>query len=279
MRDEIRNMLVASVPLVNGEVWEPSSAGPKMPKPSLIYREGPQETSEPYAAFTSLYEVWPYVKRTTFKQVDAVSKQVIDALHQKRFDVAGVPHYIEYVGTASEDIVDQEWDALTRGLRFQVYSLAWLMHSPIEPDPVTALQAWSAKKFPTLQTNPTLWSPSNLEPALYWRVEATRKVEPMNWGAWVTMQLNGHVIAPDVTVRRQFVDRVTRQLAIDHNVRMSDDSKMRFLSVSADDGYDPFRQGQIKIEVKFGVLREPVVYPFLKHAYFDSERGGEVHVE
>ncbi|EGQ21072.1 hypothetical protein HMPREF9372_3355 [Sporosarcina newyorkensis 2681] len=279
MREEIRNILVASVPLVKGEVWEPSAAGPKMPKPSLILREGPQETSEPYAAFTSLYEVWPYVKRTTFKQVDAVSKEVIAALHQKRFDVAGVPHYAEYVGTASEDIVDEEWDALTRGLRFQVYSLAWLMHTPVEPDPVSALQAWSMKRFPTLQLDPTLWSPSDAQPALYWRVESTRKVEPMNWGAWLTMQLNGHVIAPDVSVRRQFVDRVTKQLAIDQNTCMTDKSKMRFLSVSADDGYDPFRQGQIKIEVQFGVLREAEVHPFLKHVYFDSERGGEVHVD
>lgn len=269
MREEIRNILVASVPLVNGEVWEPSSAGPEMKKPSLILREGPQETSEPYAAFTSLYEVWPYVKRTTFTKVDAVSKQVIDALHQKRFDVGGVPHYVEYVGTASQDIVDEEWDALTRGLRFQVYSLAWLMHAPIEPDPVSALQAWAFKNFPSLQTDPTLWTPSDSEPALYWRVEATTKVEPMNWGAWLTVQLKGHVIAPDVSVRRKFVDRVTRQLAIDQNTRMPDQSKMRFLSVSADDGYDPFRQGQIKISAQFGVLREAESNSFLKHVYFD----------
>lgn len=277
MREELRNILVASVSLVKGEVWEPSAAGPEMPKPSLILREGPQETSEPYAAFTSLYEVWPYVKRTTFKQVDAVSKEVIAALHQKRFDIAGVPHYVEYIGTASEDIVDQEWDALTRGLRFQVYSLAWLMHAPIEPDPVSALQTWATKRFPVLQLDPTLWSPSDSQPALYWRVEATRKVEAMNWGAWLTLQLNGHVIAPDASVRRRFVEQITRQLAIDQNTRMSDKSKMRFLSVSADDGYDPFRQGQIKIEVNFGVLREGIAESPLTHVYFDEKRGGAVH--
>ncbi|GKV54240.1 hypothetical protein NCCP2222_01870 [Sporosarcina sp. NCCP-2222] len=279
MRDELRTILVANVPSVNGEVWEPSAAGPDMPKPSLVLREGSQDTGEAYSNFTSMYEVWPFVKRTTFKQVDAISKEVVSALHQKRFDVAGVPHYAEYIGTASEDTVDEDWDALTRGLRFQIYSLAWLLHQPIEPDPVSALQAWSTKRFPMMQLDPLLWSPSDTTPALYWRIDSTTKVEPMNWGAWVTMQLNGHVITPDASIRRHYVDRIVRQLAIDHVTRMSDHSKMRFLEVSADDGYDPFRDGQIKLTVKFGVLREPEVYPFLKHAYFDSERGGEVHVE
>ncbi|WP_235588784.1 hypothetical protein [Sporosarcina koreensis] len=279
MRDELRNILVANVPMVNGEVWEPSAAGPDLPKPSLVLREASQDVGQAYADYTSLYEVWPYVRRTTFKQVDAVSKEVISALHQKRFDVNGVPHYAEYIGTASEDIVDDEWDALTRGLRFQIYSLAWLLHQPIEPDPVQAMQAWSMKNFPSLQLDPTIWSPSNVTPALYWRTDATTRVEPMNWGAWITMQLNGHVITPDASIRRQYVDRITRQLAIDHVAWMSDKSKMRFLEVSADDGYDPFRDGQIRLTVRFGVLRELEVYPFLKHTYFDEKRGGEVHVE
>ncbi|MHC8516990.1 hypothetical protein [Sporosarcina sp. ITBMC105] len=279
MREELRNILVAQVLSVNGEVWEPSAAGPQLPKPSLILREGSQDTGEQYANYTAVYEVWPYVKRTTFKRVDAVSKEVIAALHQKRIDVVGIPHYIEYIGTASEDIVDDEWDALTRGLRFQIYSLAWLTHQAIEPDPVSALQAWSINRFPELQLNPLLWKPSDATPALYWRVESVTRVEPMNWGAWITAQVNGHVIAPNASVRRKYVDKATRQLAIDHSVRMSDKSKMRFISISADDGYDPFRDGQIKLTVKFGVLKDKGVYPTLKHAYFDEKKGGVIHVE
>jgi len=279
MRDELRDLLVTLVPSVNGEVWEPSAAGPDLPKPSLILREGSQNVGEAYADFSSLYEVWPYVRRTTFKQVDAVSKEVIAALDKKRFDVGGVPHYIQYAGTASEDIVDEEWNALTRGLRFQIYSLAWLVHQPVDPDPVQAMQMWSAKRFPSLQLDPSLWQPEDATPALYWRIEATTGVEPMNWGAWVTMQLNGHAISPEPSVRRQFVDQITRRLAVDANTRMADNSKMRFTHVTADDGYNPFSQGQIKLTVKFGVLKEPDIHPFLKHAYFDSERGGEVHVE
>lgn len=278
MRDEIRALLVAGVPSVSGEVWEPSAAGPDLPKPHLVLREGVQSNGEAYADFMTAYEVWPYTERTTFKLVDDLSKSVIETLHRKRFDVDGVPHYIEYAGTATEDIVDEDWDALTRGLRFQVYSLAWLMHSPIEPDPVAAMQSWSVERFPELQTDPTTWSPTDLTPALYWRQESTTAIEPMAWGSWVTMQLRGHIISPDVSIRRVFVEQVVRRLAIDNRAYMSDGSKMNFQTAAADSGYDPFSQGQITLTVKFGILKDKDNLSFLKHVYFDEKMGGESHV-
>lgn len=279
MRGALREILIANVPMVNGEVWEPSAAGPELPKPHLVLREGVQDAGDAYADFTTAYEVWPYVERTTFKQVDTLSKEVIDALHRKRFDVSGVPHYIEYVGTVSDDIVDKEWDALTRGLRFQVFSLAWLLHNPTNPDPVEAMQLWSAKKFPLLQTNPVDWSPTDASPALYWRQSAIADVQTMNWGAWITATINGHVIAPDVSIRKSETENVVRKLAIDARTRMTDGSRMQFIKVSADSGHDPFRSGQVQLTVKFGILRDPQNNEFLKHVYFDEERGGVVHEE
>lgn len=277
MREKIRDILIENVKTVNGEVWEPSAAGPDLPKPHLILRESSQDPGEPYADYTAFYEVWPYVKRTTFKNVDTLSKEVISALNRKKFDVNGIPHYIEY-SSSSEDVVDEEWDALTRGLRFQVFSLAWLVHSAVDPDPVEAMRTWSETRFPALQTDPTTWSPDDEKPALYWRQGAISGVETTNWGAWITARLHGHVISPERSVRRRYVEEITRRLAIDKVTRMADKSKMRFITVAADDGYNPFNQGQIQLSVTFGVLREKMPKMKLKHVYFDSERGGEVHV-
>lgn len=275
MREELRNILIENVKTVNGEVWEPSAAGPDLPKPHLIIRESSQDAGEPYADYSTFYEVWPYVERTTFKNVDFLSKEVTSALNRKRFDVNGIPHYIEYTGS-SEDVVDEEWDALTRGLRFQIYSLAWLVHSSVDPDPIEAMRTWSETKFPTLQTDPTVWTPSDEKPALYWRQGAVSGVETTNWGAWITTQLHGHVISPDKSTRRKYVEEVTRRLAIDKTTRMSDNSKMRFITVAADDGYNPFGQGQIQLTVTFGVLREKMPSIKLNNIYFDQTRGGIV---
>src|SRR5699024_10267825 len=171
--------------------------------------------NDPYKDFTTVYEVWPTVERRTFQQVDSLSKEVISQLHRKRFDVNGVPHYIEYTGTITEDSIVEEWDALTRGLRFRVFSLAWLVHTPTEPDPVEAMKLWTESNFPKVQTNPLAWNPTDDIPALYWRVSQVRSVEPTNWGAWMFVTLRGHVITPSLKERGKCLDLVVRKLALD----------------------------------------------------------------
>lgn len=277
MRVAIRNLLI-DIPSINNRVYEPSAAGPALEKPYLILREGVQSASDPYKDFTTVYEVWPYIKRTTFKNVDNLSRDVISTLHRKRFDIKSVPYYIEYTGTISEDVVDDEWDALTRGLGFQVFSLAWLLHTEIEPDPVEAMKEWTEYHFKGMHTNPTNWNPADETPALYWRVSNIRNTEVTNWGAWLLATLRGHLISPSIDERGKWLDLVVRQLAIDAQTTMSDDSRMIFQGVSADGSYDPFGQGQIQLNVRFGILKDKNKYPHIKNAYFDSKRGGEVHV-
>lgn len=274
MRKELRQLLVDGVQTVSNRVYEPSAAGPELEKPFLVLREGVQNADEPYAAYTTAYEVWPYVERTTFQNVDNLSKEVITAIDKKRFDVDGVPHLVEYTGSITDDIVDDEWNVLTRGLRFRVFSLAWLLHTPVEPDPVEALKQWTELRFPDLQTNPMEWNPKNVTPGLYWRQVSIQGTDPMNWGAWITARINGHIIAPDVEVRKEWTEKIVRQLALDTRTNMSDGSRMRFLNVSADSGYDPFQQGQIQLDVRYGILREKTQYEEMKKISTGTEYGG-----
>lgn len=256
MRAEIRNLLVESVHSVSRRVYEPSAAGPQLEKPFLVLREGVQSADEPYASYTTIYEVWPYVERTTFQNVDRLAEEVVSAIDKIRFNSNDIPNFIEYTGTITDDIVDEDWDVLTRGLRFRVFSLAWLTHVPVEPDPVEALKKWTKDSFQELQTNPLTWNPLDVKPALYWRQSSIQNVEPMNWGSWITARINGHIIAPDVTIRKEWTEKVVRKLALDTRTKMSDGSRMGFTNVSADSGYDPFQQGQVQLDVRYGILRE-----------------------
>lgn len=277
MRNAIRQLLIDDISIKG--IWEPSAAGPNLEKPYLVIREGVQSESDPYKDFTTVYEVWPYTKRTTFKNVDNLANEVISALHRKRFDVGDVPHYIEYTGSLSDDIVDDEWDALTRGLSFRVFSLAWLLHTPIEPDPVEAMKEWSEKHFTGMQTNPLHWNPTDKTPALYWRVANITSVESMSWGAWINANLRGHLIATSISERGKWLDLVVRQLALDARTRLSDNSKMTFQSVSADGSYDPFGEGQIILNVRFGILHPDLELGQIKDTIFDDEFGGVINVE
>lgn len=276
MRSEIRQMLLDNLDSIKG-VWEPSSAGPELKKPYLIIREGVRSESDPYKDFTTIYEVWPYTSRTTFKNVDNLSKQTMSVLHRKRFDVGGVPHYIEYTGSITDDVVDDEWDALTRGMSFRVFSLAWLLHTPIEPDPVEAMKGWVESHFSEMQTNPLQWNPTDENPALYWRVSNISNVEPTNWGSWINATMKGHLIATNLSKRGKWLDAVIRKLSLDARTTMSDNSRMTFQSISADNNYDPFGEGQITLNVRFGILQEAIEYEQIKTTTFDDiERGGVV---
>lgn len=276
MRYSIRELLINNITTINNRVYEPSALGPQLEKPYLVLRVGVQSESDPYKDFTTVYEVWPYVKRTTFRNVDELSKKVISALHRKTFNVNGVPHFIEYTGTITEDVVDNEWDVLTRGLRFRVFSLAWLLNIPIQPDPVEAMKSWTEQHFENIQTNPQNWDPSNENPALYWRIASVNSVEPTNWGTWINATLRGHLITPDIAERGKWLDIVVRQLAIDSKTYMSDESKMTFQSLSADGSYDPFGVGQIALNVRFGILKSKLDFENIKNITVDPMPGGVI---
>lgn len=276
MRYSIRELLINNITTINNRVYEPSAAGPQIEKPYIVLRAGVQSESDPYKDFTTVYEIWPYVKRTTFQNVDSLSKDVITALHRKTFIINSIPHYIEYTGTITEDIVDKEWDALTRGLRFRVFSLAWLLNIPIQPDPVETMKEWTEHHFKDIQTNPQDWEPSNEKPALYWRTASVNSVEPTNWGSWINATLRGHVITPDVAERAKWLDMVVRQLALDSKTYMSDGSKMTFQSVSADGSYDPFGTGQIALMVRFGILSSKEKFDDIKNISVDPMPGGVI---
>lgn len=279
MREDIRLILVDAIPEVGERVLEPSVAGKDEEKPFLVVREGPQDPGDPYSGFATIIEVWPFVRQTTFTEVDALSQKIIDALHQKRFDSStGEPFFVQYIGTAGDDITDDDWNAYTRGLRFQVFSLAWLVTETTEPDPTEAMRRWTEQRFPELQVDPSAWQPSDQQPALYWRLAAITGVEMMNWGAWLNARLVGHLLAPKAQTRVEWLKKIVPSLAKDKRTYMADNSPLFFETISADSTEDPFRAGQIQVNVRYGVLNEVPDVPKMDkiHLATDDGAGGVI---
>lgn len=274
MREDIRLILANAIPDVEGRVLEPSVAGKDEEKPFLVVREGTQDPGDPYSGFATIVEVWPFVSQTSFRKVDALSQKVIEALHQKRFDSStGEPFFVQYIGTAGDDVADDEWQAYTRGLRFQVFSLAWMVTETVEPDPIAAMRSWTEQRFPDLQTDPLTWRPSDEQPALYWRLAAITGMEMMNWGAWITARIVGHLLAPTAQKRVEWLKRVVPRIGLDRRTYLSDGSPLFFESVSADSTADPFRVGQIQVVVRYGLLGEMPNVPALDNIHLETEDG------
>lgn len=276
MRTAIRQLLIDNIPQIESRVYEPHAAGPNTPKPYLVLREGVQDPEADWAAFSTIVEVWPYVKRTTFQQVDAMANAIINTLHRARFSHDGEEYLVDYLGSAGQDYVDEEWDAITRGLRFRVFALGWLNGLTYDPDPVATLQEWVAKTWPEAHTNPATWTPADATPGIYWRIVRLVPVEITAAVNWMEAQISGHILAPSAAVRLSWVRKVTEGLAKQRRLKMSDGGPLELLRVVADSEADPMRRGQIQLTARFGVLQPTAQHEMLKKAVASGDIDMEV---
>jgi len=276
VRQTIRQLLIDNVSQVEGRIYEPHAAGANTQKPYLVLKEGVQDPEADWAAFSTIVEVWPYVKRTTFQQVDAIANAVINTLHRARFSEAGEQYLANYIGTAGPDFVDEEWDAITRGLRFRVFALGWLNGLTYDPDPVSALRNWTAATFPEVHTDPATWSPADTAPGVYWRLVRITPVQITAAVNWLEAQINGHILAPSAAVRLTWVRKVTEGLRKQRRLTMSDGGPLELLKVTADSEADPMRRGQVQVTARFGVLQPAAQAEILGRAIVGGAISGEV---
>lgn len=145
MRAEIRARLIDQIPQVGERVFEPHMGSAATPKPFLVVKQSPQDAGEPWGDLSTPVEVWPYVDLAAFGAVDELAREIVGALDRHRLeDAAGSQFLAVYAGEAGADFRDDLWQALTRPVRFRVFSLGWLAGLTFEPDPVSALRAWTA---------------------------------------------------------------------------------------------------------------------------------------
>ncbi len=276
MRTAIRQLLVDNIKAVDGRVYEPHAAGLNTPKPYLVLREGVQDPEADWAAFSTIVEVWPYVKRTTFQQVDALVNAIINLLHRARFSYNGEEYLVDYLGSVGQDLVDEDWDAITRGLRFRVFALGWLNGITYDPDPVATLQNWTAETWPEVQTNPATWTPADITPGIYWRMVRLAPVEITAAVNWIEAQLAGHVLAPSPAVRLTWVRKLTEGVVKQRSLKMPDGGFLELLRVVADSEADPTRRGQVQLTTRFGVMQPAVQAEILGKAVVSGAISGEV---
>lgn len=276
MREAIRQLLVNNIPEIQGRVYEPHVAGLNTPKPYLVLREGVQDPEADWSAFSTIIEVWPYVKRTTFQQVDALAHAIINLLHRARFSHNGEEFLIDYLGSAGQDFVDDEWDAITRGLRFRVFALGWLNGLTFEPDPVAILQSWAKATWPEVHTDPGTWSPADTAPGIYWRLVRIAPVQITAAVNWIEAQIAGHILAPSAAVRLHWIKRVAEAIAKQRWLTMQDGGLLEFWKVTADSEADPMRRGQIQLTARFGILQPTKEAVILNKAIVGGEVTGEV---
>lgn len=270
MRAAIRQQLIDKVSDVQSRVYEPQAAGASTPKPYLVLRQGADTEDAPWTGFRRIVEVWPYVARTTFQKVDGLVNKVVAALDKQLLtDTAtGEVFTCQYLGTVGQDYVDEEWDAITRGLRFAVMALQPVaVPETLANDPwLEALATWTGTTLGEAWTvYRNLWPLGYKRPAVMWRLAGVEVQEKARAMFEVRKKFVGHVLGS--TPNEQITGALTVVQELGNAIKLPlDAANKRYLTVNSpgvDYRADALTAGQVSVTLSRLTNRPAVEAPLI----------------
>ena len=123
------------------------------------------------------------------------------------------------------------------------------------PDAIQGLNDWVKDIFVVGKTAfNDFFVPSREYPAVYFESTAEKMTGQQAAVAWVEAQVKGHIFAPTVRARREWLTILSRRLMTIKAVPLGDGSPIRIANVETDFAADELN-GQLKIVCDFGVPR------------------------
>lgn len=141
-----------------------------------------------------------------------------------------------------------------------------------DPDPILAINAFTNRwsKAMTVIGSDRMeeyTEPTDDHPAAYFRLAKFHLVQETHTVAWMEGLLVGHLIAPTYTARQRWLKALADELAILGEVEMLDTSPMFIRTLDVDGGLDPLTVGQMRIGIRWGILKRPKCAHKLNHPY------------
>ncbi|MEG1562150.1 MAG: hypothetical protein RR365_00655 [Bacteroides sp.] len=145
-----------------------------------------------------------------------------------------------------------------------------------DPDPIMAMNHFIKEWEPevTVIGHDALQpyhEPQAETPAVYFRISSLETSTETNTVTWMNGVIAGHVFAPTAEARLRWLRYLVDTLAQQGEVTMLDTSPMTIRKLTADAGLDPLSQGQLRIQMRFGILRKAFVSPLMHISVQDEE--------
>lgn len=153
-------------------------------------------------------------------------------------------------------------------LTFDLY--AFPLQTTTDPDPILAMNHYIEQIIPTVEVigglKPTgqIYTPTPNAPAFYFRLETIQMQRETNTVAWMDATIACHIFAGGEETT--WLKYVVNELALDGEVIMLDTSPMFLRNLQADNTLDALSTGQLRLYVRFGILRRPSYSHPLIHA-------------
>ncbi|BAH06776.1 hypothetical protein [Clostridium kluyveri] len=248
MRDGIREKLLDSIPELK-ECYEPTVPDKSTEKPYAVILQGSDDKQNNPTSYSRGIQIWLYDKRLTFNTLDSLMEKVIAALDLQTITKdTGESYTCVFNGTIGDDVIDEEWDAIARGLKFNVIALHEESESYVDSW-VGAVSNY-INGLINIPVYPEYWVKNFAVPSVLCRVLKT-DLSPATLGANRVMKtIRCHFVSRDKSMANKFIDTVESQLIQDTKIPL-DIADRRYLTISSireDREADPFTVGQLSVD-------------------------------
>ncbi len=249
MRHGIRQKLLDTVKNLKG-CYEPSVPNKDTQKPYGVILQGPDDDNGEVVGFKRTIEIWLYEDKTTFKNLDKLVEEVIKALDMQVIEDLKTNETFTCIfnGTIGQDLIDEEWQAITRGLRFTVISL----HEENEVNTDKWLDALSDYtkdiiKLPIYLNN---WKQNFEVPSILWRVQNQEKERISNSLIKESKTLICHIASTNKNEINKLLEDIEDRLISDLKIpfNLADRRYLTIESIEEDRESDMLSKGQLTVK-------------------------------
>ena len=210
------------------------------------------------------------------EELEPIVRQLLCGVFLKPQDAP--PYALSWARSEPFDAPREGADGIVIGATIIFDVFAFPSQVTTDPDPILAINHFAKQLIPcaTVIGKDDLMAetvPTEEKPALYFRLETIRNQRETNTVAWMDAVIAGHVFAggEETTWIRAIVDA----LALNGEVTMLDTSPMFITTLTADNTLNATSAGQLRIGVRFGLLRRKPLPHVLHNANMEQTKGGE----
>lgn len=249
MRAGIREYLLSNIPEFKG-CYEPTVPDKDTVKPYAVILQGSDDDNGEVVGFKRTIEIWLYEKRTTFKKLDSLSEKVIKALNMQVIKDLKENETFTCVfeGTIGQDIIDEEWNAIARGLKFSVIAL----HEEDEVNTdnwLDALESYT-KQITDYPIYLNSWKQNFEVPSILWRVSNTSKERINSALIKESKTLICHIASNNKNEINKLLDNIEDKLITDLKIPLdlADKRYLTIESIQEDREADMLSKGQLTVK-------------------------------
>ena len=249
MRAGIRQKLLENIPELKG-CYEPTVPSKDTPKPYAVILQGSDDEQNNPTSFKRTVEIWLYEKRTTFQKLDTLSEKIIKALDLQTIEDVNANEMFTcmFEGTIGQDVIDEEWNAIARGLQFSIIALHG--EEGITEDTWVAALSDYTENITNIKVYRGCWKKDFQVPSILWRTSNVSK-ERIN-GALIkeNKTLICHVVDRNKSNIEKIIDTIEDKLITDLKVPLdlADKRYLTIESIQEDREADMLSKGQLTVQ-------------------------------